>query len=413
MAKPHPMPVRETRAPSLERNEVLSVQFEYQLVFTDDALDPENPALVSILTRREPQRTHRALFVVDRGVSEAWRGLEGRIEAYARAHPAQIRLAGSPLVLEGGERAKKDAACTERLVRAIADLRLDRQSFVVAMGGGAFLDVAGLAAAVAHRGIRLVRLPTTVLSQADSGVGVKNGVNAFGMKNFVGTFAPPFGVVCDRRFLETLPVRDRRSGMAEAVKVALVRDAAFFGWIGANAGALAAGAPAAVWTLVRRSAELHLDHIVAGGDPFELGSARPLDFGHWAAHKLESLTAYRLRHGEAVAIGIALDTLYAQLVGILRRPAGDRILDTLERLGFELWDPALDDRDVAGRPAVLDGIAEFREHLGGELTLTMLKDVGRGVDIHEAREEAFRTAIDLLRDRACSRAAAAPGGSRP
>jgi 3-dehydroquinate synthase len=245
-----------------------------------------------------------------------------------------------------------------------------------------------------------VRVPTTVLAQADSGVGVKNGVNAFGVKNFFGAFAPPFAVLNDAHFLRTLGRRDTIAGMAEAVKVALIRDPEFFRWLETHAGPLAAGDPSPLAELIRRSAQLHLDHIATSGDPFELGSARPLDFGHWAAHKLESLTQNRLRHGEAVAIGIALDTIYSADVGLLRRATVEPVLGLLEALGFRLWDDALaatDGRD--GRPSVLDGLAEFREHLGGELTVTLLGDIGRGAEVHEMREALVVGALAALRRR--------------
>src|SRR5262249_47001338 len=156
------------------------------------------------------------------------------------------------------------------------------------------------AAATAHRGIRLVRVPTTTLSQCDSGVGVKNGINAFNKKNFIGTFAPPFAVINDFQLLTTLGPRDKRAGYAEAVKVACVRDAPFFEALEHDARSLDEFEPHAMRRLIRRCAEIHINHIVNGGDPFESGSARPLDFGHWAAHKLEHLSDFRIRHGEAV-----------------------------------------------------------------------------------------------------------------
>jgi 3-dehydroquinate synthase len=257
--------------------------------------------------------------------------------------------------------------------------------------------VGGYAAATVHRGVRVVRLPTTVLSQGDSGVGVKNGINAFGLKNFLGAFAPPFAVLNDARFLETLGRRDIVAGMAEAVKVALIRDAEFFGWLECHAAALAACESAPLAELIRRAAQLHLDHIAGSGDPFEMGSARPLDFGHWAAHKLESLTRNRLRHGEAVAIGIALDTLYSADAGLLPPPAVEPILGLLERLGFALWDDALD--AGAGRAGRGDGRAAFPAHQGGELTITLLAGVGRGVEVHDIREELVVRALAALRRR--------------
>jgi 3-dehydroquinate synthase len=294
---------------------------------------------------------------------------------------------------------KNDPALVLHLLSRFDALGMDRHSFILVIGGGAVLDMACYAAAVAHRGLRVVRMPTTVLSQNDSGVGVKNGVNAFGKKNFLGTFAPPHAVVNDSRFLATLDRRDLLAGMAESVKVALIRDAAFFEWISDRAEALSAGAPPAVETLVRRTAELHLAHIAGGGDPFETGSARPLDFGHWAAHKLESMTAHRLRHGEAVAIGIALDTLYSARVGLCDASLAERVLGAFSRIGLPTFDPALAARADSGRLIVMDGLTEFREHLGGDLTITLLAGPGRGVEAHAIDEARMAACITELRER--------------
>jgi 3-dehydroquinate synthase len=336
-------------------------------------------------------------LVVERAVAAAWPDLAAAARAYADRHADRLELVAAPDVVEGGEAAKSDPSGLGRLQARLHALRLDRQAVVCLVGGGALLDVAGYAAATVHRGLRVVRLPTTVLAQADSGVGVKNGINAFGVKNFLGTFAPPFAVLNDARFLETLPRRDTIAGMAEAVKVGLIRDGEFFGWIEARAGDLAACRPGPLAELIRRSAQLHLDHIAGAGDPFELGSARPLDFGHWAAHKLESLSGNRLRHGEAVAVGIALDTTYSAHAGLLPPADVGRVLALLERLGFRLWDEAL---EAGGeRPAVLDGLAEFREHLGGELTITLLAGIGRGVEVHDVREDLVLAALRALRRR--------------
>jgi 3-dehydroquinate synthase len=244
--------------------------------------------------------------------------------------------------------------------------------------------------------VRVVRLPTTVLGQNDSGVGVKNGVNAFGMKNFVGSFAVPFAVINDFDFLRTLARRDRIAGMAEAVKVALIRDARFFEWLCEHAGELARLEPAATQVMIRQCARLHVEHIATGGDPFELGSSRPLDYGHWAAHKLESLTEHRLRHGEAVGIGLALDTRYAVEAGLLDAPTGERILRLLVDLGFRLYDPALEQRDAAGRLRLLQGLAEFREHLGGELTISLLRGPGEPIEVHEMEAARVARCIDWL-----------------
>jgi len=261
----------------------------------------------------------------------------------------------------------------------------------------------GLAAATAHRGVRHVRIPTTTLAQCDSGVGVKNGINAFGKKNFIGTFAPPFAVINDFLMLASLSPRDKRAGYAEAVKVALIRDAEFFEELERDAARLREFDPVAMQRLIHRCAELHLDHISTSGDPFETGSARPLDFGHWSAHKLEQLSEYKIRHGEAVAIGLALDTIYSRDAGYIDASSAERVLSLLEALGFELFASELRHSNSEHSLLVLEGLEEFREHLGGELTITLINAIGRGFEIHEMNLPRVIRAIEELRECHCRR----------
>jgi 3-dehydroquinate synthase len=379
------------------------VSFEYPVCFTRRVFATDNRCLVDAIAVHEPGRRHRLLCVIDDGVARAWPGLAEDIVRYCDAHASQLELIDHPLIVPGGEQAKQSPALIEKLQALLQRFGVDRQSFVVAIGGGAALDAVGFAAATTHRGVRLVRLPTTVLGQNDSGVGVKNGINAFGVKNFLGSFAPPFAVVNDADFLRTLCERDKRSGLAEAVKVALIRDAEFFAWLEGARHELAAFAEAPLERSIRRAAELHLRHIAEGGDPFELGSARPLDFGHWAAHKLEALTQHALRHGEAVAIGMALDSRYSVAAGLLSEAALERICTLLETLGFRLWDEALARLDADESPALLAGLREFREHLGGELTLTLLSEIGRGVEVHEIKPEVVIESLAWLKARHAAR----------
>lgn len=306
------------------------------------------------------------------------------------------KLAANPLIVPGGESAKRGQRVLQLCWDALEAARIDRHSSVIVVGGGALLDVAGLAAATAHRGVRLVRIPTTTLAQADSAVGVKNGINAFGKKNFLGSFAVPQAVVVDTELLSTQPPDSRRAGYAEAVKVALIRDAEFFHWLEENAARLAEFEPLAEDELVRRSALLHARHIATGGDPFELGSSRPLDFGHWAAHKLEQLTDFQLGHGEAVAIGVALDTVYSGQTGLLPQTAARRVLQVLAALGLKLWHPALRSPGPGGDLALFSGLEEFREHLGGELTITLLAELGRGVEVHHIDRQQMVLSLNEL-----------------
>ena len=377
----------------------LPVPFAHRLRFTRDVFAPENAALAQVLTPCEPGERVRALLVCDAGLCAAQPRLPERAATWFLGHRAEVELAAAPLVLAGGEAAKNDFTMLERLWTVIAEAGLCRHSYLVAVGGGALLDVAGFAAATAHRGIPLIRIPTTSLSQADSGVGVKCGVNHFGRKNWLGAFAVPHAVINDLAFLHTLPPGERRAGLAEAVKVALIRDAAFFARLESTAAAILAGDGAAYEQAVAVSARLHFEHIAGSGDPFERGSARPLDFGHWAAHKLEQLSAFRLGHGDAVAIGLALDLTYARRTGLLDAATCERAIALLCRFGFALHAPELEQRRADGHRAVLDGLDEFREHLGGRLSIPLIRAPGERLDLHTVDLAAYEAAADELRDR--------------
>ncbi len=377
------------------------VRYRYTVHFTREVFAGSNPLFSQVAAGDHDYLPKKLLAVVDQGVHRHHPRLVGQIEAYCRRHQERLTLAAPPLLLPGGETAKNDSRLVDRLHQAIRDAGLCRHSFIVAVGGGAVIDLAGYAAATAHRGLRLLRVPTTVLAQADAAIVVKNGINAYHQKNFLGTFAPPWAVINDAAFLPTLSRRDWLGGVAEAVKVALIKDPAFFSFLEANIAQLTARSLETMEQVVYRCAALHLDHIAGGGDPFECGSSRPLDFGHWAAHKLEQLSGHRLRHGEAVALGMALDATYSYLAGFLLRPDWLRIMTLLENLGFSLYAPELDD------PArVLEGLQEFREHLGGRLTIMLLWAIGQGLEVHEIDPQSMAAGMGLLKKRAAAGAAA-------
>ena len=365
--------------------------FVHRLYFTDDVLGTDIDALARVLEPSEG-RPARVQFWVDEHVAKARPDLRDRLRAFARSYPGRIEPAGNVQVVEGGEVVKNDIHILERMLKVFHAAGLDRRSYVVVIGGGAVLDAVGFAASIAHRGIRLVRLPTTTLAQADSGVGVKNAVNLFGKKNWIGSFAVPWAVINDTSLLATLPDRDFIGGFSEAVKVSLLKDPAFFDAICRDAPRIRRRDMVAALPVIRASAEWHRDHITKGGDPFESREARPLDYGHWSAHRLEAITDFRVRHGEAVAIGVAIDTVYSSLAHGLPSADADRVLRGLVDLGFALDHPILRD------PAVLfEGLEEFRQHLGGRLTLTMLEGIGRPIDVHEVDDSKMRSAIARLR----------------
>lgn len=374
----------------------LQVGWRLRVLFSEDVFALANPALGDALTDPSPRKV---LILLDQAVATAQPGLAARMEAYFAARSNLLRLVSPPVILPGGERAKNSPELINEIHAHIDRHHIDRHSYVIAVGGGALLDVAGFAAATAHRGVRHVRVPTTTLAQADSGVGVKNGINAFGKKNFIGAFAPPHAVINDFSLLATLPPKEMRAGYVEAIKVACIRDRPFFEEMERDVEKLAAFDPTRMKRLIYRCAELHLNHIVGGGDPFETGSARPLDFGHWAAHKLEQISDFQIHHGEAVAIGLALDVIYSRQIGLLEAAAADRILNLLRGLGFSIFAGRLLLKDSRGEYQILAGLEEFREHLGGELTITLLKQIGCGVEVHEMQPEKIMASIHELQHR--------------
>jgi len=378
----------------------IQARWQHRVLFTEAIFDPANPILRDTLSLG---RRSTSLIVVDEALVTALPALPAMISRYFAIHDPPLHLVCPPLVRKGGEQAKNSWGDVSELHRAIDMYHMDRHSYVIAVGGGALLDQVGLAAATAHRGVRHVRIPTTTLSQCDSGVGVKNGINAFGKKNFIGTFAPPFAVINDFRLLATLPNLEKRAGYAEAVKVACIRDGSFFEALERDVSLLRRFESEAMRRLVRRCAELHVEHIATSGDPFEFGSARPLDFGHWSAHKLEQITDFKISHGLAVAIGIALDVTYSKRMGFLDPRSAQRVLSLLEDLGFELFAPELLLPGKRRGPLVLDGVEEFREHLGGELCLTLLREIGRGFEVHELNNAQVLASIQELESRRAAR----------
>jgi 3-dehydroquinate synthase len=377
----------------------LSVPFEFPVVFTHHVFAPENPVLRDTMNRLGENRRHRAMVYVDSNVAAADPGLTGRIIAYFRSHAGEIELVGEPEIVPGGEQIKNDLAGVKKMAAAMLDHRMDRHAFIIAVGGGAVLDAVGFAASLVHRGLRIIRVPTTVLSQNDGGVGVKTGINFPGGKNAIGTFCPPFAVLDDFQFLLTLPDREWRDGVAEAFKVSIIRDRAFFDELCRNAPRFRARDFEAMERLVVRCAGLHLEHIRTAGDPFELGRARPLDFGHWSAHKLELMSDFSISHGEAVAVGMLLDCEYAVRKGWLTPDEFARVHTGLAKSGLPVWVDELE-RTRDGVLEIFDGLREFQEHLGGELCVTYPRGIGARHEVHEVDLALMQEAIAKLKSMA-------------
>lgn len=377
----------------------IPITFQHRVAFTHAAFDTKNHTLRDLVAdSSEFGGQSKVLVLLDSGVAASDPGLIERINHYFAVHGDTLTLVSAPVVMTGGEACKNDWSLVERIWQAVEYHKVCRHSYIIAIGGGAFLDLAGFGAATAHRGIRLIRMPTTTLSQGDGGVGVKNGVNYFGKKNWVGTFSVPFAIINDLDFLRLLPERACRDGIIEAIKVSLIRDKSFYQYICEHAEDLRRLEKHPLETTIRRSAENHVEHIATSGDPFEYGSARPLDFGHWVAHKLEQISNFSVTHGEAVAIGMAVDLLYSANIGLLDRKIAEQILSLIETVGFAIWSDELD-REERGRPVILAGLEEFREHLGGKLTITLIPAIGEKLEVNEMDEAAILRALEELKQR--------------
>ncbi len=373
-----------------------SVPFKYEVSFSRNIFSPENTLLADTIRSQTTHAPAKVLIILDDGLMPHYPHLIEKINHYFNAFQAIANLTRSPMLVAGGEKAKNTHEYVDQILEAINEDGIDRHALTIAIGGGAVLDMAGYASSIAHRGVRHIRIPTTVLSQNDSGVGVKNAINYFGKKNFIGCFDPPKAVINDLTFLQTLDDRDWRSGISEAVKVALIKDLAFFEFLEQHSQDFNERDLTVMEKQIIRCAELHMEHI-SSGDPFEMGSSRPLDFGHWAAHKLEQLTDYEVRHGEAVAIGISLDTTYSYLKGMISQADWSRVIQLFKNLGFDIFHPALE-LTIDQKPVLLEGLREFREHLGGQLTIMLLESLGRGKEVHEMDEDLILKSMKALKE---------------
>jgi len=378
----------DTTAYNIGHDTVFSCNFTHRLRFTANVFAAGNTILLEILSRESRHCSNIAIFI-DANVAKTRANLTNKINGYFKKYLPE----NSPKihVIPGGEQVKNDQIYFKQILDAIEQSHLCRKSFVIAMGGGAVLDAVGFAASITHRGLRLVRIATTTLSQADSAMAVKNGINAFGKKNFMGVFYTPWAVINDEETLGTLTMPHWLGGFSEAVKVALLKDPLLFEYMYRNCDGIKARNLDISIPVIRRSAKLHFDHITLNGDPFELQDARPLDFGHWSAHKLEQMSGFELSHGRAVAIGIAIDATYANNMGWLSDVEHRRILECLDGMGFELYH-----RSMQHGKTLLGGLDEFQEHLGGRLTIPSISKIGGAFDIFEIDTNKMLAAISYL-----------------
>jgi 3-dehydroquinate synthase len=301
---------------------------------------------------------------------------------------------GETFTIPPGEQSKTRESWA-RLTDELLERRFGRDSGLIALGGGVTGDLVGFVAATYMRGIPYIQIPTTLLAMLDASVGGKTGVDTPYGKNLIGAFHPPVGVIADPLALSTLPERDYRAGLAEAVKHGLVGDRAYFEWMEAEASALTRRDPAAVAHLVRRSVEIKAE--VVSGDERESGRRSILNAGHTVAHALEQVSGYQLPHGEAVALGLIVECRLAERLGIAPVGVAERVAGLLGRLGLPQRLPQPLDSD-----ALLTGMASDKKNRGTQIRFALPSGVGH---IHEAADgwttpvadEAIREALAAIR----------------
>ena len=373
----------------------ICVPFSYPVYFTRDFANPENPVLRNTMTVSGESGGLACVFI-DEGVYASHQRIKKQVSEYMKTVSDSVRLVADPYILPGGEEIKNGWTSVMRILDSLLEHRLCRHSFVIAIGGGAFLDAVGFACGMVHRGLRLIRVPTTTLAQGDSGIGVKNGINMGSVKNVLGMFSPPYAVINDYTLLVTLERDMMLDGIAEACKVAIIKDRNLFSYIQKHAHDIYDMKWNYIEEVVHWSAEIHRNHISMSSDPFEFGVSRPLDFGHWSAHMLESMSGYTVRHGQAVSIGIVLDSCYALHTENITLDEYNRIVQTMKHVGLPVYSSYLTEYTDNNTLRVLEGIELFREHIGGNLAITIPTGIGQCTEIHHMDSALIQTCIEYM-----------------
>jgi 3-dehydroquinate synthase len=295
-------------------------------------------------------------------------------------------------ILPDGE-SHKTLATVSRLLDVLVTNRFSRDCTVLALGGGVVGDMAGFAAACYQRGVNFVQAPTTLLSQVDSSVGGKTGVNHPGGKNLIGAFHQPSAVIADTRTLKTLPPRELRAGLAEVIKYGLICDAAFFSWLESHMDELLAREPGALAHVIRRSCEIKAE--IVGRDEREQGDRALLNLGHTFGHAVESATGYKQwLHGEAIGAGLLMAAAMSRESGLVSAQDVDRLKRLLERTG-------LPTRIEGVTPAsALDHMRIDKKVKAGRIRLVLLRSIGDSFVTADYSEPALLRTLDAYFDAA-------------
>ena len=358
-------------------------QRSYEIVIASQQLDQVAEAMNSWLVRRGyPRQGRAAVIITDRNV----------LESHAAIVSLSLRSAGwrcHTVGMDPGEQTKTLAAASH-IYDVLVDLKADRQTVIVAVGGGVMGDLAGFVASTYNRGLPFVQVPTSLLAQVDSSVGGKVGINHPKGKNLIGAFHQPIGVYLDTSVLKTLPDREYRGGLAEVVKYGVILDAVFFEYLEQHVAELNEREGNALRHIVARSCRLKAD--IVEQDEFELTGVRAvLNYGHTFAHAFEALCGYgELSHGEAVSIGMLYASRLAERMGRIDAELTARQRRLLEALNIPTTLPAT---SRLNPDDVIDRMRLDKKAVGGQLRFVLPTRLGHVETVTDAPEAEVRAVL--------------------
>ena len=354
---------------------------EYPIVFAEDLFGEGNTTLAETLRAATGSERPRVMLVADMNVVQRTEGLGTRIGRYVQAHG--IELAGQTVVLSGGEKVKCDGMQSAmRVASAAIDAKIGSNGCMLVLGGGTVLDVAGWAASQARGGVKLVRVPTTVAAMVDAAYAGCAALDVAGVKDALRVRSVPAAVVVDLAFADTILDGVWRAGFSEAVRIAAVSDAPLARKLASLAGPYASRDRAAMEETVRLSVAARR-------------KKGPTGFALWSALRLEAMSGYKLPHGYAVAIGIAVDATYAQLKGLVGEDVRDSLCGMLEACGA--MDGAMHSRHLLGQTeAVLKGLDAWRLSTGGD-AIELPGGLGKRAVDEKPDRETMKQALNMLK----------------
>lgn len=370
-----------TTATDAERVHVALGDRSYDIIVGDNAIDSCGDVIAKVA------QSNRTVVITDENVAPHW--LERVTQSLETAG-----LSAKSIILPPGEHTKSYRQL-EALLDDLLEQGIDRKTTLIALGGGVIGDLTGFAAAIVLRGINFVQIPTTLLSQVDSSVGGKTGIDTRYGKNLVGAFHQPLCVIADTATLDTLPARERRCGYAEVIKYGVINDREFFNWLLENGERILAGDPDARKEAVVRSCQSKAAVVVE--DEKEAGVRALLNLGHTFGHAIEAQVGFddALKHGEAVAIGMVMALDMSSRLAVAPESARDELVEHLEQIGLPTTLKGLVG-DNWTSTALLEHMRRDKKTESNKLTFILARGIGQSFIAKDVDPDVVATTLDTF-----------------